>query len=126
MATNGTGGDVTYDLFDKLLGSIHGLPDITSTKPSTVQAISPLLGCTQMFIVQTYRQKDQGDMIFLQAVSKEGTVRLALPAAVADAIARQRDSLTGKSRSRAAKATMEARMQRGEVPGFMKGKNRKR
>jgi len=122
MATNGSGGDVTYDLFDKLLGSMHGLPDITSTKPSTVQAISPLLGCTQMFIVQTYRQTASGDTIFLQAVSKEGTVRLALPPQVADAIARQRDALTGKSRSKAAKANMEARMQRGEVPGFIKRK----
>jgi len=110
----------TYDLFDKLLGSVHGLPDITSTKPSTVQAISPLLGCTQMFIVQTYRQKDLGDTIFLQAVSKEGTVRLALPSAVADAIARQRDSLTGKSRSRAAQENMKRRMERGEVPSFVK------
>ena len=124
MAPSGTGGDVTYDLFDKLLGSIHGLPDITSTKPTTVQAISPLLGCTQMFIVQTYRQKDQGDTIFLQAVTREGTVRLALPAGVADAIARQRDALTDKSRSRAAKASMEARMQRGEVPGFQKKKRK--
>lgn len=119
-------GEVTYDLFDKLLGSIHGLPDITSTKPSTVQAISPMLGCTQMFIVQTYRQKEQGDTIFLQAVSKEGTVRLALPPQVSDAIARQREALTGKSRSRAARANMEARMARGDVPGFMKGKNKKR
>ena len=125
MATNGN-GDATFDLFDKMLGNIHGLPDITSTKPSTVQAISPLLGCTQMFIVQTYRQKEQGDMIFLQAVSKEGTVRLALPPQVSDAIARQRDALTDKSRSRAARANMEARMQRGEVPGFMKGKAKKR
>jgi hypothetical protein len=117
-------GEVTYDLFDKLLGSIHGLPDITSTKATTVQAISPMLGCTQMFIIQTYRQKEQGDTIFLQAVSKEGTIRLALPSSVADAIARQREALTGKSRSRAAKANMEVRMQRGEVPGFMKGKRR--
>lgn len=124
MGTNAVGGETTYDLFDKTLGSIHGLPDIASVKPSTVQAISPLLGCTQMFIVQTYRRKDEGDTIFLQAISKEGTVRLALPPAVSDAIARQRDALTDKSRSRAAKATMEARMARGEQPGFMQKKRK--
>lgn len=108
------------DLFDRLLGSLHGLPDLSYVKPSTVQTISPLVGCTQLFIVQTYRQKDSGDTIFLQAVSKEGTVRLALPPAVADAIARQREALTGKSRSRAAAENMKQRMARGEVPGFQR------
>ena len=125
MTTNGTSGDGTHDLFDKLLGSLHGLPGVTATKPSTVQAIHPLLGCTQMFIIQTYRQKEEGDVIFIQAVSKEGTVRIALPPAAADALARQRESLTGKSRSRAARENMAARMARGEAPGFLKGKRKK-
>jgi hypothetical protein len=124
------GGDQTYDMFDKLLGSMHGRPDVAYTKPSTIQAISPLLGCAQTFIVATYREKPGedgkggGDTVFLQAVTKEGTVRLALPPAVADAIARQRDALTGKSRSRAARENMKTRMERGEVPGFMKGRKR--
>jgi len=110
------------DGFDRLLGSLHGLPDITSTKAATVRAITPLIGTSELFIVQTYRQKEVGDTIFLEAVSKNGTVRLALPPQVADTIARQRDSLTGKSRSRAAKETMKARMERGDVPSFKKRK----
>ena len=110
----------TFDLFDRALGSLHGLPDIVATKPSTVQSVSPILGCTQVFIVQTYRRAEEGDTIFLQAVSKEGTVRLALPSTVADAIARQRESLTGKTRSRAARENMKKRMERGEVPSFKK------
>lgn len=121
--TNGEVGGAP-DVFDRLLGNMHGLPDVSSTKPTTIRAVTPLIGTSEVFIVQTYRQKDSGDTIFLEAVGKGGAVRLALPPQVADAIARQRDALTGKSRSRAAKANMEARMQRGEVPGFLKGKKR--
>jgi hypothetical protein len=116
--------DSKQDGFDRLLGSMHGLPDVTSTKPTTARTITPLLGTSEMFIIQTYRQKEIGDTIFLEAVSKNGTVRLALPPQVADAIARQRDALTGKSRSRAAKENMKVRMERGEVPGFMKKKRK--
>lgn len=115
-------GDTSVDPFDRILGSLHGLPDITSTKPATIRTMTPLLGTSEMFIVQTYRQREQGDIIFLECVSRAGTVRLALPPQVADTIARQRDALTGKSRSRAAKANMEARMSRGEVPAFLKKK----
>ncbi len=110
------------DAFDRLLGSLHGLPDVISTKPSTMRTVTPLLGTSQMFIVQTYRQLERGDTIFLECVSKDGSVRIALPPAVADAIARQRDALTDKSRSRAAKRQAQDRKDRGEVPGFMRKK----
>jgi hypothetical protein len=108
------------DNYDRLLGALHGLPDIASTKPSTVQAVTPITGISQTFIVQTYRQREVGDTIFLQCVSREGTVRIAVPPQVSDAIARQRDILTGKTRSKAAKAVAEARKERGELPGFMR------
>jgi hypothetical protein len=113
------------DAFDRLLGSLHGLPDVTCTKPSTIRTVTPLLGTSQMFIVQTYRQRDKGDVIFLECVNKDGSMRIAIPAAVSDAIARQRDALTGKVRSKIGKATAQARKDRGELPGFMKGKARK-
>lgn len=117
------------DAFDRLLGQLHGLPDVTNTKPSTIRTVTPLLGTSQMFIVQTYRQqvgKDDGDStrardtIFLECVSKDGSIRLAIPAQVADAIARQREALTGKVRSKVGKRVAEERKQRGELPGFMK------
>jgi hypothetical protein len=110
------------DEFDRLLGSLHGLPDVTSTKPTTMRTITPVLGTSQMFSVQTYRQRERGDTIFLECVSKDGFIRLALPPTVADAIARQRDALTGRSRSNAAKAVAAARKERGEVPGFLRKK----
>ena len=108
------------DAFDRLLGSLHGLPDVTSTKMSTMRTVTPILGTSQMFIVQTYRQRERGDTIFLECVDKDGSVRLALPPSVSEAIARQRDALTGKVRVKIGKASAQARKDRGELPGFMK------
>ena len=116
------GSRLMPDAYDRLLGSLHGLPDVTNTKPSTIRTITPLLGTSELFSVQTYRQRDRGDTIFLECVSKDGFIRLAIPPAVAKAIARQRDALTGKVRSKAAKAT--ARKAAGQEPGFMKNKRR--
>ena len=85
------------DNYDRLLGALHGLPDIAATKPTTVQTVTPMTGVSQTFIVQTYRQREIGDTIFLQCVSREGTISLAVPPQVADAIARQRDILTART-----------------------------
>lgn len=110
------------DQYDRLMGALHGLPEVASTRPSTIKTVTPVVGTGQTFIVQTYRQRDTGDTIFLEVVTKEGTVRLVIPPAVANAIARQRDALTNKTRSMAAKATAQARKDRGQLPGFMKGR----
>ena len=69
-------------------------------------------------IIQTYRQRDEGDTIFIEYIGVEGSLRLALPAVVSDVIARQRDALTGKSRSKAAKANAMDRKARGIEPKF--------
>ena len=114
--------DVRRDNYDRMLGILHGLPDVTNTKPSTVRTLVPILSLSQTYIIQTYRQTDVGDTIFVECVSGAGSFRLAIPPKVSEAIARQRDALTGKSRSKAAKAVAAARKERGEVPGFMKTK----
>jgi len=70
-----------------------------------------------------YRQRDEAttrDFIFLESVSQAGTVRLVIPDAVATAIARQRDALTTKTRSRAAKARAEEAKANGITPAFLK------
>lgn len=114
----------TLSHFDRYLGNLHGLPEVTSVKPSVLRVV-PTFGIgTHMYCVQTFRMKEQGDTIFLEHVSDEGTTRIVLPPAVADAIARQRESLTGKSRSRAAQATAADRKARGLQPGFMKKKKK--
>lgn len=113
---------MAQDTFDRLIGSLHGLPDVTTSRPSTVRTVLPMLGNSQTFIVQTYRQKDAGDTIFLELVDAEGRARIVIPPKVADAIARQREALTKKSRSAAARAVAEERKDRGEQPAFLRGR----
>jgi hypothetical protein len=112
----------TVDKFDRMMGALAHLPDVAHTKPSTVVAMSPLIGEAQTFIVQTFRQREVGDTIFVQYAAAEGLVRIAIPPAAADAIARQRDALTTKVRKKAGKDQAAARKARGELPGFLRGK----
>jgi len=109
--------------FDRILAGLDGLPDVTHAGPSTVRSVS-FIGTSQTFIVSTYRQREQGDTIFLEGVSAEGSIRLVIPPKVADAIARQREQLTSKVRRKVGKATAEARKLRGELPGFMTGRKK--
>ena len=106
------------DVFDRTIRSLSGLPDVISTKATTVRSLSSVLELSQTFIVQTYRQRDEGDTIFIEYIGAEGSFRLALPSVVSDVIARQRDALSGKSRSKAAKAKAMDRKARGIEPGF--------
>ena len=104
------------DPFDRQLAALHGLPDILKSAVSTIRTVPPLgIGGSQVFVVQTYRQKERGDLIFIEVVGGE-TIRLVIPPQVANVIARQRDALTVKSRSKAAKAQAEERAARGVVP----------
>jgi hypothetical protein len=114
-----------FDTYDRHIGALKGLPDVIEVKPSTVRVSIPLLGLSQTFIVQTIRQREVGDHVFLETVSRDGAIRLVLPPQVADAIARQRDALTAKSRSKAAKALAQERKERGELPAFLKQKKSK-
>lgn len=127
----------TVDAFDRQLGQLTGLPDSNHTKATTI-VISNMVE-TATYIVQTYRVRDKGestvsrlnsqiigDTIFVQRVDKEGADRLALPPRVAEAIARQRDALTDKSRSAAAKTVAAERKAAGIQPAFLKTKKRKK
>lgn len=108
--------------FDHTLRSLHNIPDTSHTKATTVRTMTPVLELAQTFIIQTYRHKERGDFCFVEYVSNEGTMRIALPPAVCDVIARQRDALTTKNRKASAKATAAARKAQGILPGFMKKK----
>lgn len=112
------------DKFDRMLGALTDLPDVTQTKPSTVPVISPIVGDAQTFIVRTFRQRDVGDTIFLEFIDADGGKRFYLPPQVADAIARQRDALSTKNRKKAAKEQAAARKARGEKPAFMRSKSK--
>jgi hypothetical protein len=101
------------DNFDRLIGSLHGVPDVVSTQPSTVRALTPLTGRAETFIIQTFRHIEQGDRIFVERISEDGALRVVLPPAVANAIARQRDALRAKSRSKTAKRVADERKAAG-------------
>lgn len=119
MAENQSNG-LSY--FDRAIGNLHGMPDVVSTKATTLRVV-PVFGVgTYLYAVQTFRQREIGDTIFLEHVSDSGTVRIVIPPAVADVIARQRDQLATKSRVRAGKLVAEKMKQDGIVPGFLRKK----
>ena len=120
-----TGNAPYVDAFDRTIGLLHGLPDVTEVKTSVTRVVPPFgVGGTQLYVVQTYRQREQGDTIFLEHVSETGTVRLVIPPQVSAVIARQREQLTAKTRSKAAKAVAQERKERGEIPAFLKSKRK--
>src|SRR5512134_2010571 len=116
--------DNMIDPFDRMLGNLEGLPDVTKSRPTTITTHTPVVGFAQTFVVQTYRQRERGDTLFLQYIDAQGSRRIVIPPAVTDAIARQRDALTGKVRSKVAKATAQARKDRGEQPAFLARKQK--
>ncbi len=112
----------TLSYFDRAVGALHGLPDVVSTKPTTQRVVPPFGFGTHLYAVQTFRQREEGDTIFLEHVSETGTTRLVIPPAIADVIARQREQLVSKMRSRAAKRVAADLKERGVKPGFMRNK----
>jgi hypothetical protein len=58
-------------------------------------------------------------------MDESGVVRLALPPKVANVIASQRDSLSARRRSIAARRVAQERKERGELPGFMRARGKK-
>jgi hypothetical protein len=107
----------TVDRYDRIYAAMHDIALIT--KPTTIQLIQPLTGKAETFVIQTARHED-GDYIFVQRLDENGTVRLALPPKVANAIAAQRDALTKRRRSISSRNTMRNRMESGEWTGFQK------
>jgi len=119
---------MTIDPFDLAMGNLDGLPDVTQTRAVTIRTVTPVVGLTQTFIIQTFRQRDIGDTIFIEHISPSGTSRIVLGPKVADTISRQRDSLTTVVRRKVGKATMAERMAGGWKPDFggKRGAGRKR
>jgi hypothetical protein len=110
------------DNFDRVIGALDGLPDVTKTRPTTIASVLPMLGNAQTFIVQTYRQRESGDTIFLQVIDADGSDRMVIPPKVAAAIARQHDALTTMVRRQTSRRLAEERAERGEVPAFLRKK----
>jgi len=114
------------DTFDRMLGNLKDLPDVVHTQPTTLQTTVPILGHQQTIIVRTYRQATVGDFIFVETMGREGAFRFVLTPDAANAIARQRDSLTTMARRKHGRRLAAERKERGELPGFMLNRGRKR
>jgi|SRR5215831_13111415 len=111
------------DNYSRLMANLDGLPDVEQTRPATIRHIPPLgVGGVETFTVQTFRQREVGDTIFLEHASASGTIRLAIPTKVAAAIARQHDQLSKTTRRKVAKRVAKERMDAGIMPGFMKAR----
>jgi hypothetical protein len=127
------------EAFDRQLGNLDGLPGALSIGPTIYQS-ADLLGVAATYIVRTVRQQDRVPTanpekdaassprftVFLEYYSKSEKIRLVIPPKVADLIARHRDRLTDRARSKAAKALAERRKEAGIVPGFLRGKAKAR
>jgi len=126
------------DEYDRQLGQLDGLPGVLQTKPATFQIIG-FLGAAATFIVRSVRQQDRYAAvddksaaapatftIFLECYGKDQNIRIVIPPKVAELIARQREALTDRARSKTAKAAAADRKARGIAPGFLKkGKAKK-
>lgn len=91
---------VVRDTFDKMYGTLDGLPNVIKSRPSTVTSVMPLIGKSQTFVVQTLKTED-GNFLFVQLVDAEGRARIVIPPKVAAAIYRQRESLVTRVRKQA-------------------------
>jgi len=113
--------------YDRLIANLNGLPDCVHSRPSPVRVISPLIGNVETFIVQTFRQREQGDVIFIEHTGPEGYERYYLPPEVVRVIMRQRDQLETQNRKRAARIEYERRKQEGlEMVGVRRAVNLER
>lgn len=109
--------DSLGDTFDRVRRQLNGLPDTVTAGPSTIETFTPLVELAETWIVSTVRQRERGDIIFLQIIDGNGGRRFVVPPAVADAIARQRETLVSKSRRKGARQAVETKRARGIDPG---------
>lgn len=116
--------ETSISKYDRLRGGLKDVPGILFTRPSTVKSVQDITGKAETYVIETCRfQEKGGDFIFIECIDENQAVtRLALPPKVSDAIASQRDSLTARRRSAAAKRLAQERKDRGEVPGFLRKK----
>jgi len=73
-------------------------------------------GNLETWVLETYRA-DGREVVFLQRVDQAGAVRLVLPPKVTEALRRQRDSVDGQVRRKAAEAGLQTKRAKGQRVG---------
>jgi hypothetical protein len=112
----------TLKPYDRLMGSLDGMPDVAKTRPTPVRVVTPLLGTSETFIVQTFRQREEGDVVFIEHTGPEGFERYYLPAPVVAVLMRQQGVVERINRKRAAQKQADERKAAGIQPAFLKSK----
>jgi hypothetical protein len=102
------------DLFSTLRRSMDDNPGAIGSA-STVP-VADFYGNRETWIVETFRI-DGAEVVFLERSSAQGGLRLVLPKEVAAALARQRDQITTRSRSKAAKRAVDTKREKGIAVG---------
>lgn len=110
--------------YDRLMAALDGLPDSARSRPTPVRVITPLLGNVETFIVQTFRQREEGDTVFIEHTGPEGYDRYYLPPAVVRVLMRQRDQIEKQNRKKVGRRLAEERKAAGIKPAFLRGKER--
>lgn len=100
------------DTFDRIYGSMHGLPDHEWSRPTTVTSALPMIGRTQTYVLQTVRTPEGGNVGFLQMVDAEGRARIVIPEKVMAALFRHREQLMKRGQRERGRDQMAARKQR--------------
>lgn len=108
--------------YDRMLAALDGMPNVAKSKASTVRVVTPLLGNVETFILQTYRDPENGDTIFIEHTAPEGFERYYLPPAVVRVLMRHRDHLETQNRRRAGRQLAEQRKADGIAPAFLRGR----
>lgn len=107
--------------YDRVMAALDGLPDSARSRPSPVRVITPMLGNVETFIVQTFRQKEEGDFIFIEHTGPDGYERYYIPPEVVRVLMRQRDQLETQNRRRAGRTLAAERKAAGIAPAFLRG-----
>jgi hypothetical protein len=108
--------DQTLDVFDRTRGGMACRNDTTTTRVSPIRHVDPLVGNVATYLIETIRVAEDGDYVFVEVATKDGNVRVVLPPKVTTAIARQRDRLTTKVRSRIGREQAAERKAQGIEP----------
>jgi len=105
-----TDSPLPTDLFSQTLRALKENPGVIGSG-STVHA-HDFYGNYESWIVETYRNEDGRETVFLQRNANDGGMRLVLPPDVTAALGRHRDQLVTRVRRRAARkgvATKQAK-----------------
>ena len=102
------------DHYSRTLRSYRDNPGAVSAE-STIHT-ADIYGNTETWIATTFRANGK-DIVFLQRNTAEGGSRFVLPVPVTAALARHREQLASRMRTRGARQAVAMRKERGDVLG---------